>query len=129
MSSTRLTSRSHTLIDNIASNVIIEDAISWNIVNTISNHLSQFLILPHYSITPNSTPEVFKETLEISVWTTKFQTSKKYRSSHQRCSVKKGVLRNFAKFTGKNLCQSLFLKNAARLAYWRLLLKIDVFAT
>ena len=30
------------------------------------------------------------------------------RSSHWRCSVRKGVLRNFAKFTGKNLCQSLF---------------------
>ena len=28
------------------------------------------------------------------------------RSSHQRCSVKKGVLRNFAKFTGKHLCQA-----------------------
>ena len=27
----------------------------------------------------------------------------------RRCSVKKGVLRNFAKFTGKHLCQSLFL--------------------
>ena len=31
------------------------------------------------------------------------------RSSHRSCSVKKGVLRNFAKFTGKHLCQSLFL--------------------
>ena len=31
-----------------------------------------------------------------------------YRSSHQRCSVKKGVLRNFARFTEKDLCQSLF---------------------
>ena len=31
------------------------------------------------------------------------------KSSHRRCSVKKGVLRNFAKFTGKHLCQSLFL--------------------
>ena len=30
------------------------------------------------------------------------------RSSHQRCSVKEGVLRNFAKFTGKHLRQSLF---------------------
>ena len=29
------------------------------------------------------------------------------RSSHQRCSVKKGVLRNQTKFTGKHLCQSL----------------------
>ena len=27
----------------------------------------------------------------------------------QRCSVKKGVLRNFAKFTGKHQGQSLFL--------------------
>ena len=28
------------------------------------------------------------------------------RSSHQRCSVRKGVLRNFAKFTEKQICQS-----------------------
>ena len=27
-----------------------------------------------------------------------------FRSSHQRCSMKKGVLRNFTKFTGKHLC-------------------------
>ena len=25
-----------------------------------------------------------------------------YRSSHQRCSIKKGVLRNFARFTGEH---------------------------
>ena len=31
------------------------------------------------------------------------------RSSHPRCSVRKGVLRNFAKFTGKHLRQSIFL--------------------
>ena len=31
----------------------------------------------------------------------------KDRSSHQRCSIRKGVLRNFAKFTGRHLCQSL----------------------
>ena len=30
------------------------------------------------------------------------------RSSHQRCSIKKGVVRNFSKFTGKHLCHSLF---------------------
>ena len=33
----------------------------------------------------------------------------RYRSSHRRCSSKKGVLKNFAKFAGKHLCQSLFL--------------------
>ena len=31
------------------------------------------------------------------------------RSSHQRCSIKKRVLRNFAKYTGKHLSQSPFL--------------------
>ena len=31
-----------------------------------------------------------------------------YRSSHWRCSVKKSVLKNFVKFTGKHLRQSLF---------------------
>ena len=31
-----------------------------------------------------------------------------YRSSHRRCSVIKGALRNFAKFTGKHLCQRLW---------------------
>ena len=35
------------------------------------------------------------------------------KSSHQRCSVEKGVLRNFAKFTGKHLCQSLFFNKVA----------------
>ena len=31
------------------------------------------------------------------------------RRSHQRCSLKKGVLKNFTKFMRKHLCQSLFL--------------------
>ena len=38
-----------------------------------------------------------------------------YRSSHQRCSMKKDVLRNFTKFTGKHLCQSLFFNRVADL--------------
>ena len=37
------------------------------------------------------------------------------RSSHQRCSVRKDVLRNFPKFTGKHLCQSLFFNKVAGL--------------
>ena len=36
-------------------------------------------------------------------------------SSHQRCSVRKGVLRNSAKFTEKQLCQSLFFNKVAAL--------------
>ena len=30
------------------------------------------------------------------------------RSSHRSCSIKKGVLKYFSKFTGKHLCQCLF---------------------
>ena len=37
------------------------------------------------------------------------------RSSHQRCPMRKGVLRNFAKFTRKHLCQNLFLNKVAGL--------------
>ena len=33
-----------------------------------------------------------------------------FRSSHRRCSTRKGALRNFTKFTGKHLYQSLLLK-------------------
>ena len=32
----------------------------------------------------------------------------KTKSSHRRCSLKKGVHKKFAKFTGKHLCWSLF---------------------
>ena len=35
------------------------------------------------------------------------------RRSHQRCSMKKAILKNFAKFTGKHLCQSLFFDKVA----------------
>ena len=30
------------------------------------------------------------------------------RSSQRRCSIKKGILKNFAKFTEEHLCRSLF---------------------
>ena len=36
------------------------------------------------------------------------------RSSHRKCSVKKGVLKNISKFTGKHLCQSLFFNTVCR---------------
>ena len=39
----------------------------------------------------------------------------KNRSSHRRCSVRKGVLRNFALFTGKYQCQRLFFNKVAGL--------------
>ena len=33
-----------------------------------------------------------------------------FKSSHRRYSIRKGVLRNFTKFTGKHLCESLFFE-------------------
>ena len=39
------------------------------------------------------------------------------RSNHRRYSVRKGVLRNFAKFTGKHLCQIPFFNKAAGQAW------------
>ena len=38
-----------------------------------------------------------------------------FRSNHQRCSVTKGVLRNFAKFIGKHQCQSLLFNKVVGL--------------
>ena len=37
-----------------------------------------------------------------------------FRISNRRCSVRKGVLRNFPKFKGKELCQSLFFIKSCR---------------
>ena len=39
------------------------------------------------------------------------------RSSHQKCSVTKGVLRKFTQFTGKHLGQSLFFNKVAGLNF------------
>ena len=53
----------------------------------------------------------------ISCHTYFFEKQKFYvRSSQRRCSVKKDVLRNFAKFTGKHLYRSLFFNKVAGLS-------------
>ena len=59
----------------------------------------------------------YKDTLDYELSFTGF------RSSHRRCSVKKCVLRNFAKFTGKHLCQRLFFNKVAGLRPTTLLKK------
>ena len=45
------------------------------------------------------------------------------RSSHQQCSIKIDLLKNFTKFTGKHLCQSFFFNKVARLRSATLLKK------
>ena len=46
------------------------------------------------------------------------------RSSHRMCSVRKGVLRNFAKVTGKYLCQSPFF-NFIKKRLWHRCLPVN----
>ena len=48
---------------------------------------------------------------------------KQLRSSRPEVFCKKGVLRNFAKLTGKHLCQSFFFNKAATLLKKRLWLR------
>ena len=52
-----------------------------------------------------------------------FTESNLYGSSHLKCSVRKGVLRSFAKFTGKHLCQTLYFDKVAGLTPATLLKK------
>ena len=42
-----------------------------------------------------------------------------YRSNRSVVSCEKGVLINFAKFTGKHLCQGLFLSNFTKKRLWQ----------
>ena len=67
--------------------------------------------------------EVFEKLKQFTseLWMT-FLNSKSIRnrtkrqaapSNHQMCSVTKGALRNFAKFTRKRLCRSLFFNKVA----------------
>ena len=46
-----------------------------------------------------------------------------FKSSYRKCSVRKGVLRNFAKFTVKHVRQSLFFNKVAGLRLATLLKK------
>ena len=92
----------------------------------------KFLCQKHYSIYEEIRDYIFKFVFVIfqfyinkifvsSIWfphcdsVTFFFKDQKYftRSSHQRCSVKKGVFKSFAKFAGKHLCQSLLFNKVA----------------
>ena len=54
--------------------------------------------------------------IEDKFHSVKLVNSKRFlKSSYQRCSIKKGILENFAKFTGKDLCWGLFFKKVASL--------------
>ena len=81
----------------------------------------QFCFTPIYFVSKDVARGVFS-TLSIIYDGTIFQIKVTaleefltHRSSHRRCFVKKDVLRNFAKFTGKQPCQSLYFNKVAGL--------------
>ena len=70
-----------------------------------------FLLFPVLTLNKYMTPRHYKTltnntTTQIKIGAMK---AKSYRSSRKGMFCKKGVLKNFAKFRGKHLCQSLFL--------------------
>ena len=52
--------------------------------------------------------QIFLDQCRVSDATIPVKTLTRGRSRHQRCSVRKGVPRNFTKFTGKHVCQRLW---------------------
>ena len=95
---------------------------TWSIIKT----KSRFLIIK-YSV---PTILIRIELLELKVWMLSFLSIRSsrpemscYRSSHRRCSVKKGALRNFAKFAGKHLRQRVFFNKVAGVRLATLLTK------
>ena len=54
-----------------------------------------------------------KDIIGVNIQSSKNDTSLKFRSSRSEVFRKIGVLRNFAKFTGKHLRKSVFLNKVA----------------
>ena len=52
--------------------------------------------------------QIFLDQCRASDATIPVKTLTRGRSRHQRCSVRKGVPKNFTKFTGKHVCQRLW---------------------
>ena len=64
----------------------------------------------NWTIHKNSTCyQLTTETVNCKIVNKTLQWFQNKRSSHWRCSIKEGVLKNFAIFTGKHLRQSLLL--------------------
>ena len=80
------------------------------------------ILFLHFNVVVNFSQKTLL--LEILKLQTAVKTSLKRRSSHQRCSMRKGVLRNFTKFAGKHLCQTLFFNKVTGLRPATLLKKI-----
>ena len=82
----------------------------WHIYTYVCTHKSDlvFLSFPSHQYTP-SKKKMYLEVYRILI---------SDRSRQRRYSVRKAVLRNFVKLTGKQLFQSLFFNKVAGLRLW-----------
>ena len=86
----------------------------WRIILTSPELISENLHMETPVILRNIIKSTYLKILEYSFFfnclltLTRFCVLADYRSSHQRCFVEKGVLKNFVNFTAKHLCLSLF---------------------
>ena len=78
---------------------------------------------PQRGIHNSSYPGIIKKFLNVLVRWIYFYTFAIFRSNRPEVFCKKGVLRKFAKFTRKHLCQSLFFNKVAGLRSTTLLKK------
>ena len=96
-----------------------------NVLNSIELPLISFFYTTHSFLKKLKTLKLREKKSFVNNGTFFFQNSKLCsgmvpsinRSSHRRCSIRKGVLRNFIKFTGNHLCQSLFFNEVAGLGW------------
>ena len=65
----------------------------------------QTVVNPLRMLEKVETQELIPEELDMIV----------FRTHHQRCSIKKSVLKNFAKLTGKSMCWSFFFNKVTDL--------------
>ena len=70
----------------------------------------------HLRVTSLASPKkmifILKDMVFLLKYLIDWHPTKGPRSSHRKCYIRKGVLRNFAKFKGKSLCQSQFFNKA-----------------
>ena len=89
-------------------------------LKVVNNTLTIWWSLTYWSLTCFDDRWFARTLTQISVNWYSWQTWLRARSSHRRRSVRKSVLRNFSKFTGKHLCQNLFFnKVAGPQLYWQ----------
>ena len=86
-----------------------------SLIFTANSYLivENFKMLKNIEIFSITISKLIENDCELSLSQTASSLQKSTDVVARRCSVRKGVVRNFAKFTGKHMCQSLFFSKVA----------------